>query len=205
MGQNNADYCGDQESRDGKECSGLWTNSGVRVRWAGDPGPLRVLMASVRTWLHRLACPLPGPKNIPLCQSISVRTLWERVKGRCWPVTCPHGTWCATTTGAASRWPPFNFLVGFLKFLIVSFVAYMQLTLIWNPAYLFYSRASVDAHNSKLKYSAYYLLPSVSSPQLSTLPLTTQCYYLNTYQPSSVHYSYSTLISQLLKNVADTR
>lgn len=138
MGQNNADYCGDQESRDGKECSGLWTNSGVRVRWAGDPGPLRVLMASVRTWLHRLACPLPGPKNIPLCQSISVRTLWERVKGRCWPVTCPHGTWCATTTGAASRWPSFNDLVGCLKFVIVSFVAYMQLILIWSLAYLFF-------------------------------------------------------------------
>lgn len=168
MGQNNADYWGDQESRDGKECSGLWTNSGVRVRWAGDPGPLRVLMASVRTWLHRLACPLPGPKNIPLCQSISVRTLWERVKGRCWPVTCPHGTWCATTTGSAPRWPSFNYLVGCLKFVIVSFVVYEQLILIWSLAYLFYSRASVDAYNSKL---------SLLFTTISVLSTTVNCHW----------------------------
>lgn len=69
----------------------------------------------------------------------------------------------------ASRWPSFNDLVGCLKFVIISkFVAYKQLILNWSPAYLFCSRASVDAHNSKLKYSAYYLLPSVSSPQLLT-------------------------------------
>lgn len=197
MGQNNADYCGDQESRDGKECSGLWTNSGYEY---GE----RVISARYASWWLPcgLDCTASPARYLAPRTFHSVNRFLCELYGSGWKgdadpfVTCPHGTWCATTTGAASRWPSFNDLVGCLKFVIVSFVDFKQLILILSPAYLFYSRASVDAHNSKLKYSAYYLLPAVSSPQL---PLTTQCYgttSILTNHLHSVHYSYSTLITK---------